>query len=118
MLWAPVLVAMAAIFIVSSQPDVPVPTAVGDKPLHALAYAGLGFLVCRAVSGGLPPRVTVRVAVATFLITVGYGATDEVHQMYVPGRSAEIRDLIADGVGAMGALIACKGWDILGKRRV
>ena len=29
-----------------------------------------------------------------------YGATDEWHQSFVPGRDADVRDLVADAVGA------------------
>ena len=40
-----------------------------------------------------------RVAIAV-VVTGVYGATDEFHQLFVAGRSAESRDLIADVVGA------------------
>lgn len=36
-----------------------------------------------------------------FLFTIVYGILDEVHQMYVPNRSADIYDAMADAFGAL-----------------
>ena len=78
-----------------------------DKPLHWLAYLGLAVVVVRAVAGGLPGRVGVWSAAVAMLITVGYAVTDEVHQMFVPSRSAEMYDLLADAAGAIAGTAAC-----------
>jgi VanZ family protein len=112
-LWAPVAIYMAGIFLVSAQSDPPMPPGVSDTPMHGLAYLGLAVVVFRAVAGGLPARVTRRTAIVTLIITVGYGATDELHQLWVPGRSAEWHDLYADGIGAAIGLIGCWAWGIL-----
>jgi len=37
----------------------------------------------------------------SLLASILYGATDEFHQVFVPGRTPEIYDLVADGVGAL-----------------
>jgi VanZ family protein len=112
-LWAPVVAYMAAILFASSRSSVPIPPSVSDKLVHALAYAGLALLVFRAVAGGLPARVSARTAVMTLAITIGYGATDEVHQMFVAGRSPDLYDLYADAAGAAAFLIGCRAWDIV-----
>lgn len=114
LLWGPVVVYMAVIFLLSSSSHPPAPAAVSDKVLHVTAFGALAVLVCRAVSGGLPMRVTRGRALATLLITIGYGVTDEVHQMFVPMRSPELLDLAADAAGAVAALIACWAWSIIG----
>jgi VanZ family protein len=103
---------MAAIFYVSSVPDPPIPSGV-DKPLHWAAYLGLAVFVLRAVAGGLPRRIDVWTAAVAMLITVGYGVTDEVHQMFVPGRSADMYDLLADAAGAIGGTVTCWAWGII-----
>jgi VanZ family protein len=36
-----------------------------------------------------------------FLFTIVYGILDEVHQMYVPGRSPDVYDAMADAFGAL-----------------
>jgi VanZ family protein len=112
-LWLPVVVYMAAIFYASSLSDPPVPSDVPDVDLHGVAYFGLMLVVTRAVSGATWARVTIGALVIAWCITVAYGATDEWHQMYVPNRHAEFRDLQADAIGALVAGIALKAWVII-----
>jgi len=103
---------MAAIFYASSVSVPPIPSGT-DKPLHALAYLGLAVVVVRAVVGGLPGWIDLWVATTAVLITVGYAVTDEVHQMFVPGRSADVYDLLADAAGATAGTAACWAWGIM-----
>lgn len=112
-LWLPVVVYMAAIFVASSLSDPPVPSDVPDVDLHALAYFGLMLVVARAVSGATWSRVTAAALAIAWCITVAYGATDEWHQMYVPNRHGEFRDLQADAIGAFIAAVALKAWVII-----
>ena len=100
---------MAAIFYVSSLPDPPAPPT-SDKGLHWLAYLGLAVLVVRALVRGLPKRIGPGVAAAAIAITVAYGATDEVHQLFVPGRTGDVYDLMADAAGAVAGTVACVLW--------
>jgi VanZ family protein len=117
-LWGPVAVAMAVIFYVSSLTEAPLPDDVSDKSGHVLGYTALGLTVIRAVAGGLPRRITPRIAAIAIAITVAYGATDELHQAMVPGRTAEFADLYADAAGAVLAATACWAWGIIWPRRV
>ncbi len=103
---------MAAFFYVSSLPQPPAPPG-GDKPWHLLAYLGLGVVVVRAVAGGLPARIDARTAAVAIAITAGYGVTDELHQMIVPGRSAQVGDLVADAIGACIAIGVCWVWGLV-----
>jgi VanZ family protein len=103
---------MGAIFYVSALSEPPIPAGT-DKPLHGLAYLGLALVVVRAVVGGLPRRIDMRSATIAILITATYAATDEVHQMFVPGRSADVLDLLADTGGAIGGTVACWAWGII-----
>ncbi|HGY09699.1 MAG TPA: VanZ family protein [Oceanithermus profundus] len=84
------------IFALSSQPG----SAVGlpppwDKLAHMSAYAILALLL-RA--GGLRPG-------AAWWLAVLYGAGDELHQHFVPGRLADPADLAADALGALAAFL-------------
>ncbi|HEX2093541.1 MAG TPA: VanZ family protein [Longimicrobiaceae bacterium] len=94
--WIPAVLWAAAIFWVSSRPKVPVPDTLGaDKLLHFGAYALLGFLLARGASGsGLAPRWPVALGWL-------YGVSDEVHQSFVPGRSADPADWLADALGVV-----------------
>ena len=104
---------MAAIFYTSSLTEVPLPPGSPDKPLHSIAYLGLAVIVVRAVAGGLMRPVRPGSAVAAILITVLYGVSDEIHQMFVPGRTADVHDLMADAIGAVTGTIACWAWGII-----
>ena len=45
-------------------------------------------------------------ALVTIIICLSYGAIDELHQMFIPGRSADIRDWLADSIGViLGVLV-------------
>lgn len=99
---------MALIFSVSATSQPPLSSDIPDKVAHAAAYTGLGLTVLRAIAGGVGQPVTRRVAVLTVAITVAYGISDEVHQMFVPNRTPEIADVGADALGAVIAVGA--GW--------
>ena len=115
-LWGPVVVYMAVIFYVSSLHQPPLPPGVGDKPAHAFGYMGLGFVLARALAGGLPPRITLRDLLIGIAIAIAYGASDEFHQRFVPGRTADLADLYADTLGSAIALMACWAWGIISSR--
>ncbi len=102
-LWAPVGACMALIFWLSSMSSPPSPGPVNDKVLHFAAYGGLATLCLRATSGGRLAGLTSRAAVLAWILAVGYGVTDEVHQRFVPYRTADVADLAADALGAAAA---------------
>ena len=104
---------MAVIFFVSSLSEAPLPDGMSDTSGHGLGYASLGFTVVRAVAGGLPRRITWRIALVALAICVGYGVSDEWHQSFVPGRTADIADVYADAAGACAAAVVCWAWGIL-----
>ena len=115
-LWGPVALYMAAIFFVSSLPQPP-ETPGGDKPWHLLAYLVLGIAVVRAVAGGLPARIHSSTALKAIAIAVAYAASDELHQLFVPGRSASLMDLLADAIGVCAGTAACWAWTIISPSR-
>lgn len=112
-LWGPVILFMGVIFYLSSQSDVPVPAQLSDKPLHSLGYTILSVLIVRALAGGLPARITAATALLAIALSTAYGVTDEFHQTFVPGRSAEVNDLVADAIGSATGAFACWLWGIL-----
>lgn len=73
-----------------------------DKGVHFVEYGVLCALLAYAVRVTWPTaRYGLLVA---FWLTVAAGMTDEFHQAYVPGRSADTNDLVADALGALIAL--------------
>ena len=112
--WGPAVGLMVAIFLVShsSSPPEP-PGTLSDVGAHGIAYAGLGALMLRGVAGARWSRVTVGTAAVSAVLTILYGMTDEFHQSFVPDRTAEVRDLIADATGAVTAAGSIWAWSIV-----
>jgi VanZ family protein len=91
---------MALIFFLSSQPapSIPLPFLGGDKLLHVIVYAILGFLFSRALF--LDRVMTWKRALLVIGLVMVYGVTDEFHQSLVPGRQVSEWDVLADSLGA------------------
>ncbi|HEY6003349.1 MAG TPA: VanZ family protein [Anaeromyxobacter sp.] len=102
-LWA------SLIFWESSQPNpfpfLPPEILGHDKLLHMGAYAVLAGLAVGALARTRLPALGRAAAVAAVLATA-YGAADEWHQSYVPGREADPWDWVADAAGAMAGAAA------------
>jgi VanZ family protein len=90
---------MAGLFALSSVPDdgggpgaaVLFPPPALQNLLHVPVYAGLAWLLWRALRG----RALLAAAIA-----IAYGALDEVHQMFVQGRTASVTDALLNALGA------------------
>ncbi len=77
-----------------------------DKLAHFAVYALLAFLAARAFATMPFPDQARVVPWAAASFAALYGISDEIHQSFVPGRSADVWDLVADIFGAIaGALI-------------
>jgi VanZ family protein len=98
--WVPAAAWAAFLFYMSSRPTLPVELASGlDKLAHFAAYLVLGALLAYATS-----RTGLHPAVAVMLGSL-YGASDEIHQSFVPGRTAEVGDWVADTFGALAGVL-------------
>lgn len=69
------------------------------KAAHVTEYAVLGILALRALRGMLCVRPR-RLAVAAWTFATAFAATDELHQVFVPGRTAKATDVLIDSCGA------------------
>lgn len=74
-----------------------------DKVVHFAVYGLLGTLACRLGAG----RAGAWWALAA---VSAFGASDEWHQSFVPGRSTELGDWIADTAGAALAILLHRCW--------
>ncbi len=83
----------------------PIPNIIGiDKLLHLTAFALLAAAWCCGLGASR------RAALLAFALVLGYGAIDEWHQSFTPGRDSSGWDLLADGFGAsLGAFAATRG---------
>ncbi len=68
------------------------------KTAHFTEYAVLGFFTYRAVSCDIDNRK--KAMLTAQLICTGYASTDEIHQLFVPGREGKVFDVFIDSCGA------------------
>jgi VanZ family protein len=114
--WAIVAAYMLALFTASSGPGVALPPGRNwDKVLHAGAFGVLTLLSAWALTRGRLRAATWPVLLAACLIAILYGASDELHQWFVPGRDADVFDLFADALGALAAAGAVRAWGIIAR---
>lgn len=104
--WSPAAAYAGLIFFLSSIPAKSMPAGRFwdfDKIIHAVEYMVLATLLWFAFTRTvrLAPR---RLAAAVFILCTLYGASDELHQSFVPGRASSWGDVLAD---AFGALVVC-----------
>lgn len=104
----PAVLYVTGIFYLGSipLPSIPTVSVIGtDKLVHAAAFFGMAWLFFRAAQyrwGSKPRKV---LSLASAMGSFAVGGLLELHQMSIPGRSAELLDWIADGVGAMLAVV-------------
>ena len=100
--WLPVVLWAALIFSFSAVPDLGTGLGTWDfvlrKIAHVCEYAVLGLLLYRA---------TRREQLAV-LIGVLYAASDELHQHFVAGRHATVRDVAIDTAGVLVGVLAAR----------
>ncbi|SFB04775.1 VanZ like family protein [Bacillus sp. cl95] len=125
LVWVPVLVWMVLIFQLSAQPAKDsnklskgvtahvVETVKEIKPefsldnanhiirknAHSFVYLVLSILVSHALKGSAV--LELKSALLALGICILYAASDEVHQVFVSGRGAQVRDVFIDWAGAL-----------------
>jgi UDP-2,3-diacylglucosamine pyrophosphatase LpxH/VanZ family protein len=70
-----------------------------DKVAHATVFGGLAWVLDLAMQRNQPDLPMYRRHLLVFALVSAYGATDEWHQYFVPGRSCEFGDWVADTLG-------------------
>lgn len=70
---------------------------------HMLEFMGLSLLIFNAVYSTWNLKLTPIIA---FVGTSLYAITDEIHQIFVPGRAFQISDILVDSIGALTGVIA------------
>ena len=107
--WFLVLAYGALITVLSSLAKPPIPeglqTTPGTLALHVVEFAGLAFLLFRALVRSRPQWSVGRVVLVTIAATAAFGVLDETHQYFVPGRCCQAIDVVADTVGGSAAAL-------------
>ena len=132
--WLLLALWMALIWWLSDQPELPRPgrqVGISDDlfnyTAHAFEYGILAWLAIRAVRSS--PRILAGLVVAVerkvsgpevhrlvtyfgaALFSALYATTDEVHQIFVPGRTAKASDWLADVGGTLVAIGLVRLWN-------
>jgi|CZKP01.1.fsa_nt_gi VanZ family protein len=99
----PLILYWLLILTLTSLPGAYVPNVhINDKIEHLLAYGGLGFLLNLSLRIQNKFMIVKKFpALFTILIVSSYGALDELHQLFIPGRTCDILDWRADTAGVI-----------------
>lgn len=96
--WIPVVIWAVVIFLFSSRPDLPsnqiyVLDFIIKKSAHMTEFGIFTFLLYRAFK--------FKKIDTSFLIALSYAFTDEIHQLFVPGRDGKLTDVFIDLLGIL-----------------
>lgn len=77
------------------------------KAAHATEYAILGFLLCQSIASWRKEKTWMANAGISWMAGTVYAVTDEIHQLFVPGRACMLTDVAIDSAGVFtGAAVA------------
>ncbi len=101
--WFPIFLYCLLIFIQSSYPSIERTHELPylDKVFHFVAYALLGALFLRAFKTSRIKNNIRFILILSVLLSFLYGISDEIHQHFVPYRSADLMDVLADMLGGL-----------------
>ena len=114
--WLPPVIWGLVIFLFSSKPVIPASAFfwkdfIIKKTAHVIEYGILAGLLYRALKEyGVQKYNAGLIAILLALI---YGATDELHQSFTPGREPRVRDVFFDTIGAILSIYSI--WNLLPK---
>jgi VanZ family protein len=100
---------LSRIFVEPIQPYAPgfaesILTTLVRKSAHIFLYFVLG-LITYSIAVKYSLRIRYKI-LYSWLFVIAYAISDEVHQMFVPGRSGEVRDVLIDAfAGLLGIMV-------------
>lgn len=101
----PAIVWMGVIFYFSSQSSlVAAPTEVADFTIKKLAHVTVFFILFILFYCGFASNRLQK----SFLSSLSYAFTDEIHQLFTPARSASLSDVLIDSLGTILAYFVIK----------
>lgn len=109
--WVPPIAWAIIIFLFSSLTVTPTSEIywkdfIVKKSAHIIEYGIFAALIYRALRGEGVEKINA--ALISILIATVYGATDEFHQGFTPGREPRVRDVVFDTIGAIAGVYICK----------
>lgn len=92
----------------SREPNLP--RALAYNAMHVVAYGALAASCLLALLRSGAPSWRRGRAAAAVALAVGYGAVDELHQSFVPGRTCSAADVMTDAAGAILVVVLLRSW--------
>lgn len=83
------------------------------KTAHFSIYAALGFCCAGVFMQRMTKKKNIIIGICAAAVCCLYAASDELHQLFIPGRSGEIRDIIIDTCGGASGAAVYTGIDVL-----
>lgn len=113
----PAILYAALIFILSANPSISPPPGfvLEDKIYHFIEYGIFSLLLFLAFSTSGREFLRKHVFLLSSLVGMAYAVSDEIHQKFVPGRSSEFLDCVADFLGIV--LVQIGIWLYLRRKR-
>jgi len=103
--FVPAILYYGLIFFLSSRSfDSQVDILFLDKGVHFLEFTLLGFLLASGYFLSLKSSVATK-SYLTMISGMLLGGLDELHQYFVPTRSLEAMDFVADSIGSLAGLL-------------
>ncbi len=104
LIYIPLIVYWITLFIMTTIPADNVPRLFEnqDKYEHFIAYCGLAILLSLALY--FQKRsilISSKAFLFALLLILAYGAVDELHQIFIPGRYCDFYDWLADSLGGI-----------------
>ena len=104
--WLPVLAYVAFILSLStSRTTGPTFFHGQDKFMHFFVYAGFGVVLVRAFRAAWEGRAGLPWPAGAVLAGSSMGVLDEFYQRFVPGRTSDVRDWVADTAGVLAVVL-------------
>ena len=75
------------------------------KGAHLFVYSVLGILIFSFITEFI--SIGYKSLICSFIFSFLYACSDEIHQMFVSGRSGQISDVVLDTIGAGIGIILC-----------
>ncbi|SVD83384.1 uncharacterized protein METZ01_LOCUS436238, partial [marine metagenome] len=111
----PSLFVATTIFLVSHIPgeEIYIPLSIKLIRLDFVYHIAVYFIFATSICFGVRAR-SMGANIIVILIAFTYGISDEIHQIYVPGRAPAIIDVMSD-LG--GTILGVSAWGVYNRRR-
>ena len=103
-LWSPVIAYGALVFYLSSLSGATDLSLGPDYLSHTTEYVGLTLLIIRALNEDLLRPIPRSVHLSALGLSVLYAISDEIHQIWIPKRTASLKDVLSDTLGGVLAI--------------